>query len=665
MTKITDSIGLGIDAGGTFTDGAVVDLHTGVVLSKFKTPTTKEDLPGSIRRCLDGLDAHLLSQCILASLSTTFATNAIVEGKGARAGVLLLGYDKYDIAKVQAEHIIAVKGKHDIRGREVDPINESEIRRAVNELVQAENVQALAISGMCSVLNPAHELAARGIASDEADLPVVCGHELSMELDAIRRATTAYLNARLLPVVVDLIHAVESELRKRHVGAPLMVVRSDGSLMSVSDALVHPIHTIFSGPAASGVGALYLAGVQDAIVVDIGGTTTDILLSEGGEVKMSVSGTVVNGLAVSIPSVMSHTVGFGGDSYIRRNGSGTLTIGPERVIPICVLAERSKSIVDELRKMQSQKASSLCQPVELFMLGWAAPYGDLTAGEKDLLAALSDGPKCSELIARACGCPHPSLLPLDRLERSGAIIRSGLTPTDILHASGKFAMWDTDAARMAVEIYAADLEISPDALCGLALEETRKTLVRELLAAGLSDGGGSEHLEQFTAMFGENTSKFVRLSADLTRPVIGIGAPVGAYLPDCCKTFGAETIIPEHSEVANAVGAVVGRIAVKTKAVISPVGPGVYTVHTPIDCCDFTCLTEAEEYAEKQVRAYLLERIHKDYTGFKFRYNLQKQQNTAKSNDGELLVESVVTGTAVCTSMPKKDKRMLPETGRT
>lgn len=648
MTKHTDTIGLGIDAGGTFTDGAVVDLHTGVVLSKFKTPTTKEDLPGSIRRCLDGLDAHLLSQCILASLSTTFATNAIVEGKGARAGVLLLGYDKYDIAKVQAEHKIAVKGKHDIRGREVDPINESEIRRAVNELVQAENVQALAISGMCSVLNPAHELAARGIASDEADLPVVCGHELSMELDAIRRATTAYLNARLLPVVVDLIHAVESELRKRHVGAPLMVVRSDGSLMSVSDALVHPIHTIFSGPAASGVGALYLAGVQDAIVVDIGGTTTDILLSEGGEVKMSVSGTVVNGLAVSIPSVMSHTVGFGGDSYIRRNGSGTLKIGPERVIPICVLAERSKSIVDELRKMQSQKASSLCQPVELFMLGWAAPHGDLTAGEKDLLAALSDGPKCGELLARACGCPHPSLLPLDRLERSGAIIRSGLTPTDILHASGKLEKWDAEAARIAVEIYAADLDISPGELCKLALKEAQKLLTAELLAAGLQNGS-----KVISEIIQNGTSEFMRLSAELTQPVIGIGAPVGAYLPDCCKAFGMEPVIPEHSEVANAVGAIVGRIAVKAKAVISPTGPGVYTVHTPLDCTDFQSLTEAEEYAEKQVRAYLKERVDQDYAGFKFRCEVRKQRNSAKSSDGELLIESVVTGTAVCTSVKK------------
>ncbi|MHB0999351.1 MAG: hydantoinase/oxoprolinase family protein [Armatimonadota bacterium] len=658
MTKNIDSLGLGIDAGGTFTDGAIVDLHNGLVLSKSKTPTVKDDLPGSIKRCLESLDANLLPQCTLVSLSTTFATNAIVERKGARAGILLLGYDDYDSARIQADYKEVVTGRHDVRGHEVDPLDEAGLRAAIRKLVDTDHIEALAISGMGGVLNPAHELTARKIASQECSLPIVCGHDLSMELDAIRRATTAYLNARLLPVVVNLIHAVESELKARRVNAPLVVVRSDGSLMSASEALTNPIHTIFSGPAASAIGALYLSGLKDAIIVDIGGTTTDILFAKDGVISMSKSGSVVSGFAVSTPSVAGHTTGFGGDSHIRRGRLGRITVGPERVVPISYLAVKWPSVLDELRKMLDEAPDDLCQPIDFYVMGWAAQTGEMTPREQQVISVLEDGPKSIKELARLCGCEYPSLLSMDRLDRTGVVTRVGLTPTDILHAAGRLDCWNREAAELAVTISAADMEINPNEFIELILHESRMKLTQEILEGTLENGVKGSNVSGRFTLFAKTLlstkSDFIDLHAKASQSMIGIGAPVKAYLPDACADFGTQPMIPEHAEVANAVGAVVGRIALKAKATVAPTGTGEYLVHTPLDFKSFVEVAEAESYAAGQVRKMLVKRVKDDYTGLRFRYDIHADQKNASTTEGSVYIETEVIGIAVCTSISSR-----------
>lgn len=658
MNRTTDSLGLGIDAGGTFTDGAIVDLHRGQVLSKFKTPTTKDDLPGSIRKCMESLDAELLAHCSIVSLSTTFATNAIVERKGARAGILLLGYDEYDIARVQADNRMMVVGKHDVRGRETEPLDEAGLRAAIHALVDDVRVEAIAVSGMCGVMNPAHELAARKIAMEECDLPIVCGHELSMELDAIKRATTAYLNAKLLPVVVHLIHAVEDELHSRKVRAPLVVVRSDGSLMSASEALSNPIHTIFSGPAASAIGALYLSGLTDAVIIDIGGTTTDILFARNGVIGMSRSGSVVSGFAVSTPSVSGHTTGFGGDSHIRRDLLKRVTVGPERVIPISYLAAQWPSVTADLHRMLDGIPDPLCQPTDFYIKGWTGLSENSSDREMKVVAALEDGPKSIADLARLSGCEYPSLLSVDRLDRMGVVARGGLTPTDILHATGQLDIWNCEAAGLAVDLYAQDMGVTTDALCTLALDEARNKLTREIIEGTLESGHkGSDASGKFTSfaktLIGAK-SDFLDLQVRATQPMIGVGAPIRAYLPDACAEFGVVPVIPPHAEVANAVGAVAGRIALKAKATASLSSDGEYLVHTQLDCKAFSDMDEAVRYAESQVRKALSKRVREDYAGLRFRYDVHTERRDAQVGDGMAFVESIIVGTAVCVSISSR-----------
>lgn len=664
MTRNNDFIGLGIDAGGTFTDGVIVDINNGLVLSKSKVPTEKDDLCGSIRLCMNSLDSQLLPNCSIVSISTTFATNAIVERKGARAGIILLGYDEHDSARVQADNRIIVTGRHDVRGNEVVPLDEEGLRTAVRTLIDKMNVEAIAISGMYSVKNPAHEIRAQQIAMSECNLPVVCGHELSMELDAIKRATTAYLNAKLLPVVVNLIKAMEGELAARDIKAPLVVVRSDGSLMSASEALSSPIHTIFSGPAASAIGALYLTGINDAIIVDIGGTTTDILFARDGLVSMSSSGSVVNGFAVSTPSVAGHTTGFGGDSHIRRDIRKRITIGPERVVPICYLSAKWPSIVDDLRKMLNGVPDPLCQPTDFYAKGWAAVPNDISDRERHIIEALESAPKSITDLARISGCEYPSLLSLDRLEKSGAIMRGGLTPTDVLHAVGKLDTWDVEAAKLAVELYASDMGVSADELCEMVMIEIKQKLSRNIVSATLENTANAKDisgkLPSLVELLLNVNSDYMDIKVSATKSIIGIGAPVQAYLPGACAILNTKPVIPPNAEVANAVGAVAGRIVLKTKATISASPEGEYIVHTQLNRKSFTNIDDAVHYAESQIRKILSSRVKEDYPGLRFRYDIDINHRSAQSNDGVVFIESVITGTALCTSISAKVRQPSP-----
>lgn len=655
------TIGLGIDAGGTFTDSAIVDLDKGEVLSKFKTPTTKNDLTNSIKLCIDALDKELLPKCSLVSLSTTFATNAIVERKGARAGIILLGYDEYDNARVQADNRIIVAGKHDVRGNVIEPLDEDGLRRAIHSLIDDCNVEAIAISGMCSVMNPAHELEAKAIAMSECDLPIVCGHELSMELNAIKRATTAYLNAKLLPVVINLIHAVEDELKSREIKAPLVVVRSDGSLMSAVEALSNPIHTIFSGPVASAIGSLYLTGLEDAIIVDIGGTTTDILFARDGALNMSSHGSVVDGFSVSTPSVAGHTTGFGGDSHIRRDIRKQITVGPERVIPICYLASKYPSIMDNLKDMANAVPDPLCQPTDFYTKGWASIPNDLSERELNIIESLNERPRSLAELAKISGCEYPSLLSVDRLDNTGIIMRCGLTPTDVLHAAGQLLIWDNEAAKTALEIYASDMCISTDELYSQIFTAINSKLTHSIVEGAYENSGNSSQsagkIPQFTKMLLNTESDFINIKMNALTGIIGIGAPTYAYLPEACKAFNTKPVIPNHAEVANAVGAVAGRIALKSKASVSLSSDGDFTVHTQLDRKAFMDMDEAIEYAKSQVKNVLETRVNDDYAGLKFRYDIHEKRSDAESSDGNVFIESAIFGTAVCTSISSKVRK--------
>ena len=225
---------LGIDTGGTYTDAVLYDELLGVIASA-KALTSKHDLSIGIRDALDSILEADHPAISLVSLSTTLATNAIVEGHGSPICLLLLGYppDALELAglgkALGKDPVVFIDGGHQINGDEQMKLDLESVRQAI--VMHAPHVAAFAVSGYFAVHNPSHELAVRDLVRKLSGLPVTCGHELTSNLHAPRRALTVALNARLIPFLQQLILSVQNTLVEKGIHAPLMVVKGDGSLV--------------------------------------------------------------------------------------------------------------------------------------------------------------------------------------------------------------------------------------------------------------------------------------------------------------------------------------------------------------------------------------------------------------------------------------------------
>jgi len=598
-------IGLGIDAGGTFTDAVLYDFSTGKVLSKAKSPTTRPDLTIGIRGAMDGLDPERLQRVHLVSLSTTLATNAIVEDRGRVCGLVLIGYDDHEAARVEVTPKRMIPGRHNIVGREVESMDEEALTRALQELAE-EGAEALAISSYLSVRNPEHELRAREIAARTVDLPVVCGHELTNELNAIRRAITAGLNGRLIPIIDGLIQSVKVAMAGRGVDAPLMIVKGDGTLMSEDLARRRPIETILSGPAASVSGARYLTDEPEAVVVDIGGTTTDIARLKDGIPVLRPKGTSVGIWSTSAAAVDITTFGLGGDSYIQIDRKDCVRVGPRRVLPLAYLSAAEENVAEHLEELTTDESSYsiYVQPADFFMLMRPPDGLPLSQEEREIVNLLSEGAHSRYRMSRRLACLHPSLLHVDRLEALGIIHRAALTPTDVLHAEGRFTRWDARAAQMGLALYAKRLNLGQREFAEQVRREVTRRLVGKILFAetgiGLEDGdpSGPAILDNIVS---EAEGEPVAFRAYLQKPIIGIGAPVGAMLPAAAELLGTRSIVPEHAEVANAIGAITGNVLVGVDILIRPSEGGAgYELYSPRERRHFTTLHDARIYAREQ-----------------------------------------------------------------
>ena len=231
-------LGLGIDTGGTYTDAVIMDMADGSVIESNKALTTYPDLIRGIKNSIEGLNPSHMKNIKFVSVSTTLATNTTLEGKGYPAGLILIGHTIPK--KLAGQYVISRGGGHNSSGDEIAPLDDLE---KVKEFVrQIKNkVAAFAVSGYFGVRNPEHELKVKEIIQEMADLPVVCGHELSMSLGAYERAVTAHLNAQLIPVTKQFIKSVQAVMEEKMIKADLMMMKCDGSLVRIEETLQKPV----------------------------------------------------------------------------------------------------------------------------------------------------------------------------------------------------------------------------------------------------------------------------------------------------------------------------------------------------------------------------------------------------------------------------------------
>lgn len=603
-------LGLGIDAGGTYTDAVIYDFGAARVLSKAKALTTHHAPLIGISEALDALEQPLLGRVGLVALSTTHATNAIVEDRGGRPGCIIMPHDGFDGARVLWPHRAIIGGRMGIAGEELEPFDEDGCRRAVRELIAA-GVDAFAVSGYGSTRSPAHELAARDLIREECDLPVVCGHELSARLNFLSRANTAALNARLLPIIERLLAAAQRTLRDRGIEAPLMIVKGDGSLINVETARARPVETVLSGPAASVLGARHLAGRDDAMVIDVGGTTTDAAIITEGRPRLSPEGARVGGWQTSVEAVRIRTMGLGGDSALDFDADRNLLIGPRRAIPLCYLSAAGMAEVPEVLERLGRRDDLIytsAMSLDFILPGPMARHRDLTAQEQRLLNVLSASAVSRAELAGRLGLASPRLLNVRSMEDRGVVARGALTPTDLLHASGEFVAWDVEAARAGVALFATLYGCGIDELTRLIWERITRRLALVVLSEELGGEGDveAEAAEHETLgrlidrMLATSSDEALSLSPRYTRPVLGIGAPADAFLPPLRERLQADVIVPEHAEVANAVGAIVSHVAASEVVAVRPSEYDAFTVYAPGGRREFESLADAAAFAAEE-----------------------------------------------------------------
>ncbi|MEJ2639282.1 MAG: DUF1638 domain-containing protein [Desulfosarcinaceae bacterium] len=606
-------LGLGIDAGGTYTDAVIYDFADKTVLAKNKALTTRWNFMHGIKAALEDLPADRLKQVELVSVSTTLATNAVVEGEGQTVGLLVM--PPYGLAidgEIGHRPMAVIDGQIDIGGEVRSPIDPEQIRQAAARMIRDHFVSAFAVSGYAGSVNPEHEMAVKALIEAQTGCFVTCGHELSRLLNFKTRAQTAVLNARIVPRLVNLLGNLKSALTVRGISAPIMVVKGDGSLMSCEMAMQRPVETILSGPAASVAGARYLTGIADALVVDMVGTTTDTAVLEGGRVAVSDQGATVGDIHTHVRALDIRTAGLGGDSFIGFE-KGFFTIGPRRVAPLCWLGAQAPGSDPALAYLQARRDAYRGSAHALQILtatdrGVSADM-TLTQTEASILACLRERPHALDELAQRCGTLHAALLPLKRLEERFLIQRCGLTPTDLLHIRGNFQRWDTESARKMLVVMAAVSGVSPEILPALLLDQVIRDLAMELIKRQLAGTLDPEALTGCATcrtlldqMLNQTDTGAFAIRFQLHRPVVGIGAPTGHFLPKAARLLGSEAVMPDHWEVANAVGAITSPVIVTLEAQIKPDPRGGFAVQGLAGDHRFSSVAEAQTYAQQALR---------------------------------------------------------------
>lgn len=326
MTPAGGAIRVGVDVGGTFTKAVALTAQPLELLGQAVVPTTHdaeggvtEGVAEALRRLLGGLGADR-KRVELAAYSTTQAMNALLEGDVARVGVVGIGADpelrkarkRTSVGKIKLAPGRFLHTEHEFLDatRGIDP---AAIDAALDRL-EAAGCSALAVSGAFSVDAPEHEQAVSDRAR-ERGMAVCAGHELTGTYGLETRTTSAAINASILPVVERTANVVESVLSDAGVDVPLLVLRGDGGAMSLEAFRCTPSHTIGSGPAAGVAAALHQLGLTNGIVLECGGTSSNVSVVKNGRTVMRT--LRVLGRLTSIRSIDSWVVGAAGGSMAR------------------------------------------------------------------------------------------------------------------------------------------------------------------------------------------------------------------------------------------------------------------------------------------------------------------------------------------------------------
>ncbi len=654
------ALALGVDTGGTYTDAVLIRDESEVIASA-KSLTTRTDLAIGVGKAISAvLDKAKVTpdQISMASLSTTLATNALVEGQGGRVALIYIGFKESDLEKhglkdaLKGDPALVVAGGHSHAGGEVRPLDTETLEAFLDS---HKGISGFAVAAQFATRNPAHELEAARIIAEKTGAPVTCSHHLSAKLNGPKRAVTAVLNARLIGMIDRLIGRAQDQLLALGITAPMMVVRGDGALMSAEQARERPIETILSGPAASIVGAKWLTGAENALVSDIGGTTTDVALIRDGKPAIDPAGAQVGGFRTMVEAVAMRTHGLGGDSQVHvviEGLGGGVFLGPRRVLPVSLIASEVPEVIHAVLDEQL-RATTVGEHDTRFARRVPGVHADgVGAREEALLDRLGDQvlPLGGLLRTRMENGA------LTRLVDRGIVQVSGVTPSDASHVLGRVDAWDASAARKALELVARKrvgsgdmLATSPEQLAQMIIDQlTEQTSLILLEAAfaeeaddfGLAPKDLARHV--LTQRGLAQHRGLLALDAALNVDVVGLGASAPSYYPAVGDRLRCQMVLPDHAGVANAIGAVVGRLTLRRSGTVTSPTEGRYRVHLEDGPQDFGASDEALALLERVLRAEA-EGAVRDAGAEDIRVVVDRDIRTARVEERDVFVEAMLT----------------------
>lgn len=398
---------IGIDIGGTHTDGVLLD-NTGKSIVYCKTTTTFHLHEGVKNIILDLLTTSKIDPRAIISvmMGTTHATNSILEGKGLlKVGLIRLldgkpqfpspGFGWPFWLKQKVIHAYETcEGGYECDGRASSRFSLSEIKIAIQKLLE-KGCEAISVVGSFSPLNGAQEQEVERMILELAgkDFPVSLSHQIG-GIGLIERENAALLNSALKKVILDGFISMEQVLRQLDIAAPLWLTQNNGSLLSLTEAMHFPIKTIGAGPTNSFIGASRLCGFHEAIVVDIGGTSTDIGIVEGGYARSSMQAAAIGGISLhfSMPDMIS--LAIGGGSHVQLNEGFSCQIGPQ-------------SVARQLRNLSQVFGGSI---LTLTDAGVASGLLQVVGGKMENISLRRCEAK--EIVKKACRQIHQSILRL-------------------------------------------------------------------------------------------------------------------------------------------------------------------------------------------------------------------------------------------------------------
>jgi len=533
---------IGIDTGGTYTDAVLLENDTKIIIATTKTPTSHTHLAASVDAALGQLLAESavpIDAIASVSVSSTLATNSVVENKGARVAVIVIGYVRH--FKLPVKAVIYIKGGHNIQGQEEEPLELDYLVNLVNGL--KDEVDAYGICSAMSIKNPTHELVAEKAIEMLDPKPVFCSHRISNLAGMQERAATAGLHAKLMPVMQEFIGGVREALAARALHCPLLIIGGNGKTIDSAKAVSEAGLTVASGPACSAhFGALQTD--TDALVIDVGGTTTDIAKVNAGQPQLAKEGCRIGLWQTHVEAIDMHTGGIGGDSHVHLDEKGAITIGPARVTP---LAMADPATLPPSAWLGGGNKSRLI-----------VVYPEMAdrLDNNEVTRLLKEKMQLTPAVIRAQtglgGVPLATRL--EDLTRRQQIYECGFTPTDALHVLGRINIGNAAAAREGATILGEIIGLSPEDFAAKVLDQTEDTIVHLILDYVIQQYWHNS-LANFISTHKNNPVLGVEFSIKI--PLIGLGAAAPVLLPGVAQKLQTTVYFPDNCEVGNAIGAAI------------------------------------------------------------------------------------------------------------